>query len=65
MILTLNLRANIILSQQFDVEWTLNIELCLLGVNEICFFLKNWQFLIVIFLGPYCKKRNFKVYNNF
>ena len=31
MILTLNLRANIILSHQFDVEWTLNIELCLLG----------------------------------
>ena len=29
MILTLNLRANIILSYQFDVEWTLNIELCL------------------------------------
>ena len=37
MILTLNLRANIILSYQFDVEWTLNIELCLLGVNILNF----------------------------
>ena len=35
MILTLNLRANIILSHQFDVDWTLNIELCLLGTAQI------------------------------
>ena len=34
MILTLNLRANIILSHQFDVDWTLNIELCLLGQDQ-------------------------------
>ena len=38
MILTLNLRANIILSHQFDVEWTLNIELCLLGYSR-----RNYQ----------------------